>query len=134
MLRHTKHLSRRHLDQRQHLATLRDQRGVLWTHDAECAPETRTVYAIQPGFDHQLVAKLCSAPIIDLCVDHHRVPLVLGHLHKREPKLLSKMCTRRLDTAQICDVRYNTSTIGIEEHYLHICANTRDHSRFHIFD
>src|SRR6266480_29814 len=46
MLRQTQQFSRRHLDQREHLAALGDQRVVLWTRDAECAPEPRALCAI----------------------------------------------------------------------------------------
>src|SRR5206468_8068630 len=41
MLRQTQQFSRRHLDQLEHLVALGDYRVVLWTSDAECAPESR---------------------------------------------------------------------------------------------
>src|SRR6266568_1664943 len=66
MLRQTQHFSRRHLDHRERLAVLGDQRVVLWTRDAECAPESRALYAIQPALNHQPVAEPRRASIIDL--------------------------------------------------------------------
>ena len=32
-----------------------------------------------------------------------------------------------VEMAQICNVGYNTATIGVEKHYLHVCANTGGH-------
>src|SRR5262245_22592165 len=46
MLRQAQQLSRRHLDQREHLPTLSDQHVVLWTCDAECAPDPRALYLV----------------------------------------------------------------------------------------
>src|SRR5437762_10637984 len=46
MLRQTQQFSRRHLDQREHLAALGDQGVVLRTRNVECAPEPRAFYAI----------------------------------------------------------------------------------------
>ena len=49
MLRQTQQFSRRHLDQRERLAALGDQRVVLRTRDAECAPEARSTRSNQPS-------------------------------------------------------------------------------------
>src|SRR6476646_1097333 len=97
MLRQTQQFSRRHLNQREHLAALGDQRVVLWTRDAECAPEPRALCAIQPALNHQPVAKPCRASIIDLGADHDWIRFLLCHLHDREPKLLRKVCARYLN-------------------------------------
>jgi hypothetical protein len=58
----------------------------------------------------------------------------LRHLHDREPKLLRKVCARYLNEAQIRNIGYNAAAIGVEKHYLHVCANTGRHGRFHISD
>jgi hypothetical protein len=44
------------------------------------------------------------------------------------------VCARYLDEAQIRNIGHNASAIGVENHYLHVCANTGAHGRFHIFD
>ena len=134
MLRQTQQFSCRHLDQREHLAALGDQRVVLWTRDAECAPEPRALCAIQPALNHQPVAEPCRASIIDLGADHNRIRFLLRHLHDREPELLREVCARYLDEAQIRNIGYNASAIGVEKHHLHVCANTGGHGRFHIFN
>ena len=134
MLRQTQQFSRRHLDQREHLAALGDQRVVLWTRDAECAPEPRALCAIQPALNHQPVAEPCRASIIDLGADHDGIRFLLRHLHDREPELLRKVCARYLNEAQIRNIGYNASAIGVEKHYLHVCANTGGHGQFHIFN
>src|SRR5215472_2315639 len=134
MLRQTQQLSGRHLDQCKHLAALRDQCVVFWTRDAECAPEPRALYAIQPALNHQPVAELGCASIIDLSADYDRIRLLLHHLHERETELLRKMCARDLNKTQVRNIGDNASAIGIEKHYLDVCANTGGHGRFHIFD
>src|SRR6266699_19851 len=94
MLRQTQQFSRRYLDHRERLAALGDQRVVLWTRNAECAPEPRALCAIQPGFNQQPVAEPCRASIIDLGADHYRIRFLLRHLHDHEPELLRKVCAR----------------------------------------
>jgi hypothetical protein len=60
--------------------------------------------------------------------------LLLRHLYDRKAELLRKVCARGLDEAQIRNIGYNTSAVGVEKHYLHVCANTGRHGRFHISD
>ena len=98
----------------------------------ERAPEPRAFYAIQPPLNHKSVAELRRLSVVNLGADDDRVRLLLRHLHELKPKLLSKVCARDLDEAQIGNIRYNTSAIGVEKHYLHVCVNTGDHGQFHI--
>ena len=134
MLRQTQQFSCRHFDQCQHLAALGDQCVVLWARDPECTPEPRSLCAIQPAFNHQLVTEPCRAPIIDLSPGHNRIGFLLRHLHDGEPELLRQVCASDLDETQIRDVGYNASAVGVEKHHLHVCANTGSHGQFHIFN
>ena len=133
MLRQTQQFSCRHFDQCQHLSAFGDQRVVLWALDAECAPEPRALCAIEPGLYPWRVAESCCASIIDLGADHNRIRFLLCHLYDREAELLREVCARYLDEAQIRNIGHNASAIGVEKHYLHVCANTGSHGRFHIF-
>src|SRR5262245_29564030 len=83
VLRQTQQFSRRHLDQREHLAALGDQRVVLWPCDAESAPESCAFKTIQPTLNQQPVAEPCRASIIDLGADYNRIRFLLRHLHDR---------------------------------------------------
>jgi len=134
MLRQTQQFSRRHLDQREHLAALGDQGVVLRTRNVECAPEPRAFYAIQPAFDHKPVTEFRRPSVVNLGADHDRICLLLRHLHELEPEFLSKVCARDLDEAQIGDIGYDTSAVGVEKHYLDVCMNTGRHGQFHISD
>jgi len=98
----------------------------------KCAPEPRALHVIQPALNYQPVAQSGCASIIDLGADHDGIGFLLRHLHDREPELFRKMRARYLNEAQICDIGYDTPAIGIEKHYLYICADTEGHGRFHI--
>src|SRR5689334_8318771 len=93
--------------------------------DPESAPEPRAIDAIQPAVNHQPVGQPGRASIVDLGMDDDRIRLLLRHFYQRESELLRKQSARDLDKAQVRDVGYDTATISVKKHHLHVCANMR---------
>jgi hypothetical protein len=98
---------------------------ICWPRNLESAPEPHALHPIQPAFDHKLISESSGAAVINLRSYDYWIPMVLGHFGEREAEGLGETGTRDFDETQISDVRDDTSTIGVEEHHLHLRANTR---------
>jgi hypothetical protein len=121
----TQHFPPGHLYEHEGLAAFSNQGIVFRPSDPECAPKSHAIEPIKPAVDDESISKLGGAPIIDLGVHDNRVLLRLGHLDEGQTEFFGKQCARDFDEAQICDVRHNSTTIGIEKHHLHLCADVR---------
>src|SRR4051812_25887181 len=66
IFRQAQELAGWHFDDGQTLPTLSDQRFISGTCDAEAAPETHPLHAIEPAIDHEAVAKFGRAAVVDL--------------------------------------------------------------------
>src|SRR6266480_623545 len=114
-----------HLDQREHLTALRNQRVVLRSCDPKSAPEPRTFYLIEPTLNHQPISKFSRTAIINLRTYHHGICLLFSHFGQAKAEFFGQMCARDLNETQISDVRHDASAVGVEKHHLHICADSR---------
>ena len=79
----------------------------IWRHSAmsvssagrtisERAPKPDPLEPVEPAFDHEAVAQLGRAAVIDLGPDDDRILLVSGHLREAEPELLRREGSARL--------------------------------------
>ena len=125
LVRHSKQLCLGHLDDRQHLAAFRDERFINGPHDSEGAPKPNPLEPVEPAFDHEPIAQLRRAAVIDFGPDDHRILLVLGHLREAEPELFGEKSPRDFDEAQVGDVMNDGGAVRIEEHHLHVGADAR---------
>jgi hypothetical protein len=81
--------------------------------------------------DHQPVAQLGAAAIIDFRAHDDRILLRFGHGREREPKFFGQQSARDLDKPQVRDVVHDPAAIGVKEHYLQLSAHSRRCGRGH---
>jgi hypothetical protein len=122
-VRHPKQLRLGHLNDRQHLAAIRDERFIDGAQDSERAPKPDPLEPVEPAFDDEAVAQPGRAPVIDLGPDDHWVFLILGHLGEAKSELLGEMSSRDFDKTQVGNVMNHGGAIRIEEHHLHVSAD-----------
>src|SRR5207249_10175660 len=96
-----------------------DQGDLCWPGTSESAPEWHALQLSKPAIDHESVAQLSRAAIIDLRPDNDRISLGCRYLGERKSQLFRKLRPRDCDKTAIRNVRGHTAAIGVEEHHLH---------------